>query len=330
MERARPPRSRGAQREDLTPQAEPAAGHYDAAMPAAAPDPAPLALNSLPRPPWRPVDQACHQVRPRVPFVIDGCHAGSVAATHLVVLRGLGPAVVVADDRVTLAVPAAERDAALASLNAELRSRGLIRAWRDETYPLHDPASLRLLATLERAASRFWGTLTYGAHATGWVAGGDGRPAALWVAQRSFSKATDPGAFDNLIGGGVPHGQTPLQTLVREGWEEAGLTPEVMQRAQPGRVIRLLRDIPEGLQHEWIHSFDLQLQPDEQPVNQDGEVHAFTRHTPAEALAIAAGDTMTTDAALVTLDFALRHQLLPAADHAALAQRAAGLWVAPR
>ncbi len=33
----------------------------------------------------------------------------------------------------------------------------------------------------------------------------------------------------------------------------------------------------------------------------------------ADALALAAGDRMTVDAALVTLDFALRHALLPAA-----------------
>lgn len=285
------------------------------------PPPATLAFAAIERATLRQVA--------RVPWFIDGAAVGSVAVAHLDTLRGLGPAVQVHDHQVTLTAPAGDRSADLATLNTALRARGLIRGWRDETYPLLDPASGRLLATLERAASRFWGTLTFGAHATGWVAGADGRPSALWVAQRSFSKATDPGAFDNLIGGGVPHGQTPLQTLVREGWEEAGLPPEVMQRARPGRVIRLLRDIPEGLQHEWIHSFDLPLQPGEQPVNQDGEVQAFTCHTPAEALAIAAGGSMTTDAALVTLDFALRHQLLPADEHDALAQRAAGLWRAP-
>lgn len=48
-----------------------------------------------------------------------------------------------------------------------------------------------------------------GAHASGYVADVAGRPTQLWIAQRSMAKATDPGSFDNLIGGGVPDGQAP-------------------------------------------------------------------------------------------------------------------------
>ena len=91
---------------------------------------------------------------------------------------------------------------------------------------------------MERASARFWGTLTLGAHANGFVADADGRPTHLWIAQRSFDKATDPGKFDNLIGGGVPEGQTPLQALVREGWEEAGLTPDALRAVDAGSVLR--------------------------------------------------------------------------------------------
>ena len=279
--------------------------------------------------PWSAIDIAMRRQRPRVPFVIDGAVVGSVATDHLPALRCWAPRLQVDAAAVTLAVPPEARDEALAEIHAALRAQGLIRAWRDETYPLPDPTSGRVLARIERAASRFWGTLTCGAHATGWVAGDDGRPQALWIAQRALNKATDPGAHDNLVGGGVPLGQTPLQTLVREGWEEAGLPPPVMQRATRGRVIQLWRDIPEGLQFEWIHAFDLPLLPGEVPINQDGEVHAFTLHPLPEALAIAAGTTMTADAALVTLDFVLRHRLLPADRHDALAARAASLWVAP-
>lgn len=276
---------------------------------------------------WPAVEAAARSDRPRLPFLIDGVVVGSVALAHRDVLRAWAPRLRVDDDAVTLAVPPAERDEALDTINAALREQGLIRAWRDETYPLPHPTTLRPLARLERAASRFWGTLTFGAHANGWVAGADGRPAALWIAQRSYAKATDPGAHDNLVGGGVPQGQTAFETLVREGWEEAGLAPEVMRHARPGRIIRLQRDIPEGLQFEWIHAFDLQLQPGQVPVNQDGEVHAFTLQPMSDALAIAAGSTMTTDAALVTLDFALRHRLLPPAEGERLAARAAALWV---
>jgi len=282
---------------------------------------------TMPDRPWPAIELARRQRRPRLPFCIDHTCVGSVAVEHRDALQRWAGLLQVGDDGIRLGIPPPERDAALADINAGLRDQGLIRAWRNETYPVTDPASGRLLARFERAASRFWGTLTFGAHANGWVAGTDGEPAALWIAQRSFDKATDPGAHDNLVGGGVPLGQTPFQTLVREGWEEAGLPPAVMARARPGRVLELRRDIPEGLQFERIHGYDLQLQPGETPSNQDGEVHAFERLLLAEALAVAAGSAMTVDAALVTLDFALRRGLLPAHTQAALAARAASLWV---
>jgi 8-oxo-dGTP pyrophosphatase MutT (NUDIX family) len=198
----------------------------------------------------------------------------------------------------------------LAQLNATLRSMGLIRAWRDEPFALFDPADGARLATIERASARFWGTLTLGAHANGYVADAHDRPTHLWIAQRSPAKATDPGLFDNLIGGGVPEGQSPLQALVREGWEEAGLHPPQMAGARAGSVLSLQRDIREGLQFEWLHAYDLALPAGLEPHNQDGEVANFRCLPVDEALSLAAGRQMTVDAALVTLDFALRHALL--------------------
>ena len=254
---------------------------------------------------WPALHQAtAHDAAARVPFVLNGRSVGSVARAHLAALRALG--VVAGEQGVTLQAT----DAALAALNDALRAKGLILAWRDEPFAIFDPGSGARLGTMERAAARFWGTLTLGAHANGYVADTQGRPTHLWIAQRAFTKATDPGKHDNLIGGGVPDGQSPLQTLQREGWEEAGLPAAALQAARAGSVLRLLRDIPEGLQHEWLHAYDLPLPPDLQPQNQDGEVAGFACLPLAEALALAAGDTMTVDAALVTLDFALRHALL--------------------
>jgi 8-oxo-dGTP pyrophosphatase MutT (NUDIX family) len=255
-----------------------------------------------------------------VPFRIGAALAGSVARQHLHALAAW-PGVLTLDVHgVTLGAAAAERDAVLAAINHALRLQGLVRGWRDESVsiPSLDEPGL-VLARTERAAARFWGTLTLGTHATGWVADRSGRPGRLWIARRAFDKATDPGMLDNLVGGGVPAGQTPWQALLREGWEEAGLTPAQMAQARPGRVLRLQRDIEEGLQLEDVHSHDLQLPPGLVPCNQDGEVAGFECLPVDEALALAAGAEMTVDASLVTLDFALRHGLLrDPALHAAL------------
>ena len=266
----------------------------------------------------------------RLPFFIaDGgqsCLAGSIARAHLLALARWPLALQIAEGAVTLTLPASERRDFFTLANRRLHQDGLVIGWRDETYPVLAQHDGRLLATLERAASRFWGTTTFGAHCNGYVAAADGRPSHLWIARRSYSKPTDPGLLDNLVGGGVPHGQTPAACVLREGWEEAGLSPAQMQGLQPGRRFRVGRDIAEGFQLEEISVFDLTLPPSLQPINQDGEVHSVALMPVADALACAAAGEMTVDAALATLDFALRHRLLPADAHHALSLRAEALW----
>lgn len=270
-----------------------------------------------------------HDETRRAPFDIDTPQGvvcvGSVARAHLLALARWPAWLRIERQSVRLACPGPERSTCLAEVNTALHEARLIHGWRDETYAIVTALGAEPLALIERAASRFWGTLTFGAHCNAYVADAQGRPTHLWIARRSFTKPTDPGLLDNLIGGGVPHGQTPFEALVREGWEEAGLAPEVVAMATPGRVVHLYRDIPEGLQHEQLHVFDLSLPADAVPCNQDGEVAELWLAPIGEALAWAAGTEMTVDASLATLDFALRHGLL---DAATLAPRAAALWTA--
>ncbi|MBX3638078.1 MAG: DUF4743 domain-containing protein [Rubrivivax sp.] len=255
---------------------------------------------------WRALREATRAERPRLPFAVADRQVGSVAIEHLGALRAVGGGLQVDADRVAL--EAHDATAVLAEINQRLRDAGLILAWRDEPFALPDPLDGSTLATMERAAARFWGTLTLGAHANGYVADVTGRPTHLWIARRSPSKATDPGRLDNLIGGGVPLGQSPREALVREGFEEAGLAPPELQTARAGSVLRLARDIPEGFQHEWLHAYDVELPTGRVPVNQDGEVAGFELLALADALAVV--DEMTVDAALVTLDFVVRHGLV--------------------
>jgi 8-oxo-dGTP pyrophosphatase MutT (NUDIX family) len=250
--------------------------------------------------------------RLRLPFWVGESEAGSVPRAALEVLAAWPQWLDIAPSRVSL--KATHPDEALAVMNAQLRQQGWVRAWRNELFAICDLATGRYLACTERAACRFWGTLTLGAHANGYVADEKGAPTHLWVARRSLTKATDPGLHDNLIGGGVAMGQTPREALEREGWEEAGLLAQHMAAAQPGRVLRLHREVAEGLQREDLHSFDLKLAATVEPQNQDGEVHSFACMPIAGALALAASGAMTVDAELVTLDFALRHCLLPQAE----------------
>jgi 8-oxo-dGTP pyrophosphatase MutT (NUDIX family) len=249
---------------------------------------------------------------PRVPFVLAEAPQrllGSVARAHLPRLRGFPDAFAEMPGALALRLAPEARDARLAEIHAVLRDEGLILAWRDEPYPLRDAAGGEH-GTIERAASRFWGTLTLGAHCNGYVADASGRPTHLWIARRADTKPTDPGRLDNLIGGGVPRGQSPRAALIREGWEEAGLVETQFAGLRAAEVLELECDIPEGRQHEHLHVFDLALPAGVESRNLDGEV-AWHRCMPVdEAIARAAGGELTTDAALATLAFALRHGLL--------------------
>jgi 8-oxo-dGTP pyrophosphatase MutT (NUDIX family) len=261
---------------------------------------------------WHALQQANARTTERMPFHVGATQAGPVARVHLAALRTWPRELVVSEHGVWLQGPPQQRDAELVRINVELRRQGLVRAWRDETFDIVDPATGAPLAHTERAAARFWGTLTRGTHANGYLTRPGGRASHLWIAQRSLEKATDPGLFDNLIGGGVARGQTPHEALVREGLEEAGLSPQQMRPACAAGVLRLHRDVPEGLQLEDLHAFDLPLPAGQVPTNQDGEVAGFTCMPAAQALALAATARMTVDAALVTLDFGDRHGLLAA------------------
>jgi 8-oxo-dGTP pyrophosphatase MutT (NUDIX family) len=277
---------------------------------------------------WPAIEAARRRSVPRLPLCVagDASPIGSVALEHLPLLRRWTALFEVGADAVTLR-PGPDLDARLDEVHQALRDEGVIRGWRDERFTLWQPSPMRPLGVIERAAARFWGALTLGAHANGYVADAGGRPLAMWIAQRSATKSTDPGRLDNLVGGGVPHGQAPDEALVREGWEEAGLDAPAMAAARRGRVIAIERDIPEGLQCEHLHVWDLPLPPSATPCNQDGEVAALRCVPVEEALQLAAGDAMTVDAALVTLDFALRHRLFDAATDDRLARRAAALWL---
>lgn len=279
---------------------------------------------------WPCLDDARRDERgTRWPFVLDGRRAGSIDAAGCAALAAWPQWIArQPDGALALTAAPAERDAVLAALNAALRAQGLIRAWRDEPFALWDEAGA-CAAVIERASSRFWGALTLGAHANGYLADpASGRPTHLWIARRAWTKPTDPGRLDNLIGAGVPLGQTPSQALRREAWEEAGLQPAELAGLTRGRVIELACAIAEGWQHEWLFVFDLALPPGRVPENQDGEVAEHRLLPIHDALQCAAEGQMTTDAALATLDFALRHRLLPDGEMRRLAPRFEALCVA--
>ena len=193
------------------------------------------------------------------------------------------------------------RSAAIAGVIQTLYREGAITGWRDELYAVVTAFDVPPQFHIERAAARFFGTTTYAAHANGWCGAGSER--AMWLARRAATKPIDPGMLDNLVGGGMSAGIPPLQTIIREAQEEAGIPELLALNAVAGGQISLLREVPEGVQSEVIFVFDLQLPREFQPKNMDGEVAEFRRVPLAELDGILREGGMTLDASLVMLDF---------------------------
>jgi 8-oxo-dGTP pyrophosphatase MutT (NUDIX family) len=206
-----------------------------------------------------------------------------------------------------------ERAAALAASIERLAATGVIGGWRDERYAIVESFGGPPLAFIERAAARFFGVLTFAAHCNGYTRRGD--ELLMWIARRSAAKPIDPGMLDNLVGGGMAHGLSPRDTLLKEGWEEAGIPPALMHSATEGRSLQVLREVPEGCQHEEVHVHDLELPPAFTPVNQDGEVAEFRLCPLPEVIELIAAGELTVDASLVALDFLFRHGLLRERDY---------------
>jgi 8-oxo-dGTP pyrophosphatase MutT (NUDIX family) len=179
----------------------------------------------------------------------------------------------------------------LSPIVERLAEEGFIPGWRNERYRIAD------LFEIERAAARPFGLTTHAVHVNGIVAG-----KAMWIARRSPTKPIDPGLLDNLVGGGMTAGLTRAEVLEKEAWEEAGIGAELARRATPGGTVRILREVPEGVQSEVIYVYDLALPDHFEPKNQDGEVSQFLLLPFEEVL----NNPLTFEAALVVKDYLKR------------------------
>jgi 8-oxo-dGTP pyrophosphatase MutT (NUDIX family) len=98
----------------------------------------------------------------------------------------------------------------------------------------------------------------------------------VWIAQRSACRPVDPGKLDALVGGGIADNETPLETLVRECEEEAGISRSLARRAVPVGVIDAMapaRDAGEPVLHrERLMLYDLKVPLDFIPKPHDGEI----------------------------------------------------------
>ena len=194
--------------------------------------------------------------------------------------------------------------AALADIAQALRGLGPAARWRDERVTVADSAG-KPVSRIERAAARALGIATQAVHLVG--ASPEG---CVWVQQRAFDKATDPGLWDTMVGGLVSHGEGVRDTLTRETAEEAGLRLRSLVRVLPMGRVNVRRPVPEGYMIERIEMFQANVPRALEPVNHDGEVAAFACLPPDLLWQRLRDGVFTLEATLILLHWLQRHRLV--------------------
>ncbi|WP_174874876.1 NUDIX hydrolase [Vogesella oryzae] len=194
----------------------------------------------------------------------------------------------------------ASRSQLLAAAANAWRDAGWLNGWRNEKFMAYFQDGTPCFE-MERAAFRPLGLTSRAVHLNGLTRMPDGE-IHMWIGKRSPFKDVAPNRLDNLMGGGIAAGETLQIALEREGWEEAGIPASKLELLPPQSLLFAERPVIRGLHREWLHVFDVWLNQNEIPVNQDGEVEAHILMPLAEVEQHIINGQFMSDAALVCID----------------------------
>lgn len=219
----------------------------------------------------------------------------------------------------------------------ETKQFKVLEGWRDELYPCYG-CNGEIVFYIERSAVCILGITTFGVHCTAYIPPMVKEPfqkvveGRVWVPRRSYTKQTYPGMLDNTVAGGISGGLGPMETLVKESMEEAGLEEKLIRRnvVSAGVVSYFhVRGSTAGgetglLQPEVQFVYDLPVDETVMPTVNDNEVHGFELWTYTEALNAARRGEFKPNCALVLVDFMVRHGVITAendSDYVDIVQR---------
>ena len=242
-------------------------------------------------------------------FLIEGEPLGWVRHDFAEYLRRFSEVVAVSPTAVSL-IPSTveERSAALLNIGRDLVEKGWIQALDAEPYPILKRWNTPSFCTLDRTLVPWFGVRAYGVHLNGFVRQDR---TTLWIGKRSPERRVEPNKYDTLVGGGQPAVLSLRENLIKEAWEEASIDPETAKRALPVGVLTYLMEVPEGLRHDHMFLFDLELSSSFIPVNRDGEVAEFLS-LPLDRVSAIVERTFDFkfNCALVVIDFLIRQGYL--------------------
>jgi hypothetical protein len=243
------------------------------------------------------------------PFRIEGETLGWVRKPFAAVLRRFPDTFTVAEHEVALSPNLVTPDARSEAVDGVLRTLhadGIVPKIRKERFPVANRFGDTPRMTLDRAAVILFGTRAFGVHVNGYV--GEGDAMQLWIGRRARDKAVAPGKLDNLIAGGQPVGLGLAENLVKEAKEEAAVDEALARRARPTGYCSYLIETGEGIRNDLLFTYDLAVDANFVPHNNDGEIEDYRLLSIGEVKRLTAETSdFKFNVALVNIDFMVRH-----------------------
>ena len=178
------------------------------------------------------------------------------------------------------------------------------KAWRNELYNVYGENIV--LLQLERSICSYFGVRTYGCHLNGYTLV-DGEM-KMWIGKRALNKSTYPGMLDQMVAGGLTAGSTPIEIMIKECYEEAGLIPSDCKDLKAvGCISFWCQPDNYKIQAATNYTYDLELPSPFKPVNVDQEVDSFHLMTIPEVRKALESEQFKPDASIVLVDFLIRH-----------------------
>ncbi|ORY12929.1 NUDIX hydrolase domain-like protein [Clohesyomyces aquaticus] len=189
--------------------------------------------------------------------------------------------------------------------------------WCNELFPVYFSSGSHIL-DLDGAGVDAFGIVNCGCHFIAYVTTSECRK--YWVPRRAKTKMSFPGMLDNTVGGSLRSAEKPLDCIVREAEEEAGL-PVQYTRAHIKACGTLSYQMSQtvdgklGCQHHVQYVYEMEMRPDMIPIPLDSEADEFKRMTdefklmaPDEVIAALRNGEFKLNDAMTWMAFLIRHR----------------------
>ncbi|MCH9739312.1 MAG: DUF4743 domain-containing protein [Epsilonproteobacteria bacterium] len=199
-----------------------------------------------------------------------------------------------------------ERTEALKGFAQQALQDGITNRMMNENYPIIEKSNSQPLAFIDRSISTLLGTLSFGQHLNAYVMTSKGMK--MWIGRRAYNKPHHPGKLDHLVAGGLPYDISPTDNLIKECYEEAGMSEPLALQAKNVGLVSYRYEYELGGKEDIIYCYDIELNEDFVPLCTDGEVEEFYL-MPIEEVAeiVRTTDEFKTNCNLVIIDFLIRH-----------------------